>query len=57
MPWIRFTGHFDWRVPAHKGLVTIAYKAGTTRFVTRQCAADAIAAGKGELTTRPIKEN
>lgn len=45
---IRFTEDFDWSPPERKGLVTIAYRAGTTKSVRRACGEAAIAAGKGE---------
>jgi hypothetical protein len=49
MPWLHFTADFDWRQPGF----TIAYKAGTTKNVTRDCAAAALAKGKAEPADRP----
>lgn len=56
MPWIRFTEAFNWHVPKYKGRVTVSFKLGTTKFVTRDCAAKALAAGKAEPAQRPRKE-
>jgi hypothetical protein len=46
---VRFTADFDWSPSAFNGAVTTAYKAGQTLTVTRECAAAAVAAGKGEI--------
>jgi len=56
MPWVRFTDDFNWHVPRYKGRVTVAFKKGTTKFVTRAAAAEAVAKGKAEPIERPIKE-
>ncbi len=47
--WVRFTKDFDYAVPGKGGRVTIAYKAGTVKNVTRACADQAIAADRAEL--------
>jgi hypothetical protein len=52
MPWVRFTADMDWKP---KPAVTIGYKAGMVRLVTRACAAKAFAVGKAEKTERPTK--
>jgi len=52
VPWVLFTSDFDWRPPEKKGRVTIAYKAGMKIFVRATCAADAIAAGAAEPSTK-----
>lgn len=49
MPWVRFTKDFDWRQPGF----TVAFKAGTTKLVTRDAAAKAVAAERGEIVKRP----
>lgn len=56
MPWVRFRQDFNWHVPAYKGRVTVAFKQGMTKFVTRACAAAALAAGKAEPTVRPNRQ-
>ncbi|QIG68725.1 hypothetical protein EVB67_075 [Rhizobium phage RHph_TM3_3_14B] len=53
MPWVRFTADMDWKP---KPAVTIAYKAGMVRLVTRACAAKATDAGKAEKTERPSND-
>jgi hypothetical protein len=50
MPWVRFLSDFDWKP---KPPVTVGYLAGTTELVTRDCAADALAAGKAITSRRP----
>lgn len=50
MPWVRFTADFDFKP---KPPVTLAFKAGAVRYVTRACAAAAIAVGKALPTERP----
>ncbi|QMV02578.1 hypothetical protein GHV40_14295 [Devosia sp. D6-9] len=50
MPWVRFTGDFDFR-PVFG--VTIAYRAGSHKLVTTACAAAAIAAGKAVRQAKP----
>jgi hypothetical protein len=48
--WLRFTADFNFKPsPA----VTISYRAGMTKNVTRACAAAAVAAAKAEPTERP----
>jgi flavoprotein len=55
MPWVTFTADFDWRPPAFKRRVVLAYKSGTTELVKRDCATAAISAGKAiELSTETI---
>lgn len=49
MPQFHFTEDFDFIPDRRSGLVTIAYKAGTTETVTSKCAKEAQAAGKGEV--------
>ena len=53
MPWVRFTADMDWKP---KPSVTISYKAGMVRLVTRACASAAALASKGELTGRPAND-
>lgn len=43
MPWLRFTGNFDWKP---KASVTLGYRVGDVCNVTRGCAEKALAAGK-----------
>lgn len=43
--WIRFCRDFDWSPPVQGGRVTVAYRAGTTKNVTRDCADQAKLAG------------
>lgn len=50
--WVRFTADFPFSPEARGGRVTIAYKAGMTMNVTRECADKAIAAGKAEPAKR-----
>lgn len=42
--WVKFTRDFDFAPSARNGNVTIAYKAGMEKNVTRECADLAIAA-------------
>lgn len=49
MPRVRFTADFDFDPDAFDGRVTIAYRAGQEKTVTRECAAKAKAAGRGEI--------
>lgn len=51
--WIRFTRNFDWEPPELKGRAVTAYKAGMERFVRRNCAEAALAAGAAVRTGRP----
>lgn len=54
MPWVRFTGNFNWvdpRLPA----VTKAFKRGSSLLVTTACAKAAIAAGKAEPAKKTAK--
>lgn len=53
MAWVTFTADFDFSPAARKGTVTIAYKAGTTDNVTRECLEQVLEAGKAERTTAP----
>jgi len=53
MAWVTFTADFDFSPAARKGTVTLAYKAGTTANVTRECLEQAVAAGKATRTTAP----
>ncbi|WP_353641324.1 hypothetical protein [Mesorhizobium sp. WSM2239] len=54
--WLRFTQDFDFSPAARSGHVTIAYRAGMRRNVTRECAEKAIAAGKAKRTIAPRQE-
>lgn len=52
--WIRFSRDFAWRVPGElDGQPVILYKAGTTKFVKAEAAADAVAGGYGEEVESP----
>jgi hypothetical protein len=53
---VRFTTDFDWSPPAFRGTVTTAFKAGQTHTVTRECAAAAVKAGKGEVVKERRRE-
>ncbi|RVO41360.1 hypothetical protein CN093_08850 [Sinorhizobium meliloti] len=48
--WMRFLADYDWKP---RPPVTIAFRAGDVKNVTRACAAAAIAAGRAEPTERP----
>ncbi|OJU12751.1 MAG: hypothetical protein BGN85_08795 [Alphaproteobacteria bacterium 64-11] len=48
MVWVTFTRDFDFSPEAMGGRVTVAYKAGMTKNVTRECAAKALASGRIE---------
>lgn len=50
MPWVKFLADHDWKP---RPPITIAFKAGDVRYVTRACAAAAIAACCAETTERP----
>lgn len=50
MPWFRFTADYDFKPRA---AVTIAYKAGSVKLVSRACVAQATALGRGEEIGRP----
>jgi hypothetical protein len=50
MPWVRFTGDFNWSPVRHRNRVTVAYKAGMRLNVPRACRDAAAAAGKMEET-------
>jgi hypothetical protein len=52
MPWVRFTGDFDFKP---KSSVTIAYRRGEEKMVTTPCAAAAVAAGKAEIVKKARK--
>lgn len=43
--WVTFNRNFDFSPAAKRGWVTVAYKAGGTHNVTRECARAALAAG------------
>ena len=51
MPHIRFLKDFDWSPPAMNGRVTIAYRAGMTENVTRDCADLAMSTGHAVAKT------
>ena len=53
MPWVRFSKDFEWWPSAQ---VTISYKAGTVKNVTRRCAAEAKVKGAATASTRPAGE-
>lgn len=53
MAWVRFLADFDFSPAALKGRSTTAYKAGMVQNVTRECAAQALAAGKAEKASVP----
>lgn len=53
MVWVSFTSDFDFSPAAKNGHVTIAYKAGTTANVTRECADVALDKKKAKRTTAP----
>lgn len=48
--WIRFTGSMDFKP---KPMMTRSYKPGDVKNVTRECAAKALALGKGVKTSNP----
>jgi hypothetical protein len=51
--WFRFDKPFDFSPAERGGRVTVAYKAGMVKNVTRECAEAAKAAGAGSLTKSP----
>jgi hypothetical protein len=51
--WMRFLADYDWKP---RPPVTIAFRAGDVKNVTRACAAAAIAAGRAEPTERPTND-
>lgn len=53
MAWVTFTEDFDFSPAARKGLVTLAYRAGTTANVTRECLEQVLAAEKARRTIAP----
>lgn len=53
--WFLFERNFDFSPSAKGGRVTIAYKSGMVKNVTRECAEAAEKAGAGERT-KPVKE-
>jgi hypothetical protein len=55
VPWVRFTGDFDWSPPERGGRVTIAYRAGMVLLVTTACATAAAAADRAQHTMRPAR--
>lgn len=50
MPWVRFTGDFDFKP---KTSVTQAFRAGSVKLVTTACAKAAVTAGRAENTRKP----
>ncbi|MFN3746699.1 MAG: hypothetical protein ACK4TL_18510 [Hyphomicrobiaceae bacterium] len=50
---VRFLAGFDFSPGAHRGRVTIAYRAGWTGLVNEDCARIALAAGTAERVDRP----
>lgn len=54
MAHVRFTADFDYRVPRIRATV-IAYKAGWSGPVTRDCSRKAIAAGKAVAIPAPAR--
>jgi len=50
MTWVRFITNFDFKP---RPSITLAFKAGDVRNVTRACAAAAIERGKAEKIERP----
>ncbi|WP_073052066.1 hypothetical protein [Kaistia soli] len=53
MPWLHFTAPFDFSPAAKGGRMTIAYRAGMVKLVTRECEQAAVAAGKAQRTISP----
>lgn len=51
--WVRFTADLDFSPAAKKGWVTIAYKAGSTTNVTRECAELALRLGRAVRVAAP----
>lgn len=51
MTWVSFSQDHDFRGPGF----TIAYKSGTTENVTRACAAEALAKGKGVVVEKKAR--
>lgn len=49
--WLEFTETFSWTPPENKR-VRIVFKKGRKYFVRRQCAAEALAAGKAVKSAR-----
>lgn len=56
MPWVHFIADFDFSPKARGGRVTIAYRAGMKKNVTRECSAAAIAAARAVSTERPHED-
>lgn len=54
MPRVRFSGVFNWH-PRHN--VTIRYEANREYPVTRRCAEEAVAKGKGAIVERERKDD
>lgn len=52
MPWVKFNEDFDFH-PKAEPRVTVAYKAGASEMVTRECAKVAVKAKAAVLTTKP----
>lgn len=53
--WVRFTADFPFSPEVRGGRVTIAYKAGMTMNVTRECADKAVGAGKAVPAKREVE--
>ena len=51
MPWVCFTGNFDWQPPNVRWM--IAYRKGTTHLVKQEVADKAIRDGKAVAVERP----
>jgi hypothetical protein len=56
MAWVRFARDFDFSPAKHGGRVTIAYLAGTTRNVTRECADLAVSSGAAEPAQKEAQD-
>jgi hypothetical protein len=56
MPWVEFTGPFNWDPPARRGASTHAFSAGLKRLVPKACADEAVAAGRAKAIKRPFGE-
>ncbi len=53
MAWVRFLADFDFKPVA---TVTLAYRAGQVRSVTRACADQAVARGKAKRMRKPNRD-
>lgn len=56
MTTVKFTENYDYR-PSMQPMVMVAYKAGMTRTVTRECAEAAVAAGKAQQVSKPNRKD